>query len=71
MKPYRVVERVCSYSKKKGAYYHNITLEKGIASLQDAQNFVKRYKPTAKKTSETTYITSGLLYPGKIEIKNF
>lgn len=69
MEKFRIVETITSYSKKKGAYEKNITIEKDIDTLELAQQKVKEYKPSARQVSPIEYKTSGLLYPGSIHIK--
>jgi hypothetical protein len=70
MKKFRIVESVCVYSKKKGSFYRNITIEKDIDTLEEAQEKVReRYSTITKQVSPTEYNTRGLLYPGKVYIK--
>jgi hypothetical protein len=66
---FRIVEQFSTYSKRKGAYYKNITIEKDIDTLEEAQRKVTEYKPSAQMKSPTEYRTKGLLYPGSIFIK--
>jgi len=71
VKPFRIVTTVVTYSKKKGSYRQNITIEKNIPTLEDAQGLIKKIYPEAIQISSTIYKTPGLLESRKIEIKNF
>jgi hypothetical protein len=71
MKPFRIVATVATYSKKKGSFRQNITIEKNIPTLEEAQKLVIKFYPKAIQISSTIYKTPGMLESGKVEIKNF